>query len=170
MSRKVTKGFFCSIHALFCIVIEVLPTRANSDKRHALKSSDSNWGEIARSDILSLNFRQQWSQQRETLTKQRHGTPLPLSPFPGRALLFLYEKCCFVLVVSFRIKLHPRLHRYVIKIDYQVRWSVEGLKRAICGNNLRRLLYRSANTCWEKRKNALARTTNKINKIRITCK
>ena len=42
LSRKVTKGFFCSIHALFCVVIEALPTRVNFDKRHALQSSDSN--------------------------------------------------------------------------------------------------------------------------------
>ena len=53
--------------------------------------------------------------------------------------LLLHEKCCFVLVVSFRIRLHALLYTYVIKIDYRGRRSVEGLKRAI--------IYRSANTC-----------------------
>ena len=36
-------------------------------------------------DILSLNFRQQRSQQRGTLTKLRHGTPPPPPHPPGRA-------------------------------------------------------------------------------------
>ena len=53
--------------------------------------------------------------------------------------LLLHEKCCFDLVVSFRIRLHALLYTYEIKIDYRGRRSVEGLKRAI--------IYRSANTC-----------------------
>ena len=63
----------------------------------------------------------------------------PPAPPSARSLL-LHEKCCFVLVVSFQIKLHPRLHKYVIKIDYQARWSVHGLKRTICSNNYTDLL------------------------------
>ena len=57
--------------------------------------------------------------------------------------LLLYEKCCFVIVVSSRIRLHAFFYIYtcVIKIDYRGRRSVDGLKRAI--------IYRSANTCSE---------------------
>ena len=36
-------------------------------------------------------------------------------------------------------KIRSSLHTYVIKIDYQGRWSVDGLERATRWNNLRRL-------------------------------
>ena len=51
----------------------------------------------------------------------------------------LHEKCCFVLVLSFRKRLNPRLDTYVITIDYRGRWSVDGWKRAIRCYNLRRI-------------------------------
>ena len=76
--------------------------------------------------------------------------------------LLLHEKCCFVLVVSSRIRLHALSYTYVIKIDYRGRRSVDGLKRAI--------IYRSASTCSEKRKNATARTTNIITEKNLQVK
>ena len=69
--------------------------------------------------------------------------------------LLLHENCCFVLVVSSGIRLHVLSYTYVIKIDYRGTRSVDGLKRAI--------IYRPASTCSEKRKNATARATNKMN-------
>lgn len=41
--------------------------RVNSSKPHGLKSSESTWSEIATNSIRFLYFRQQWSQQHETL-------------------------------------------------------------------------------------------------------